>query len=381
MAFKIDPARLGTAATARLQSISKLAISKLAIPKHLLKSPAVRGVVIAVAVAAVLAAWVAIKSEETLAGLRLQTPSVKAEFSFEAPKKDEPKEKVAEKPPEPAVPGTLPGLIEQTPIGALPKIGPDGTPPWRAYARPAVATTGPRIAILVVGLGLQAATDERAIKTLPAEISLAFLAYADRAAQLMADARGAGHEILINAPMEPDNYPADDPGPRALLVKATAEENISRLSWDMARAVGYVGVAPALGARFTASPEPLQPILSELARRGLLYVDTGTAVFSAAPALARTIGVPIAIADRTIDKVPSKAAIEKELSELEATAKSKGMALGIVSPTPAALERLASWSTTLAAKGIVLVPVSAVTQAPAPSTATPSIPAAPKRAE
>src|SRR4029077_924602 len=44
---------------------------------------------------------------------------------------------------------------------------------------------------------------------------------------------------------------------------------LERLYWLMSRMQGYVGLAEAVGARFTASEPAFAPILRETARRGL----------------------------------------------------------------------------------------------------------------
>ncbi len=43
--------------------------------------------------------------------------------------------------------------------------------------------------------------------------------------RLVARARGEGHEILLQVPMEPFGYPDNDPGPQTLLTSLTPEQN------------------------------------------------------------------------------------------------------------------------------------------------------------
>jgi hypothetical protein len=47
------------------------------------------------------------------------------------------------------------------------------------------------------------------------------------------------------------------------------------------------------------------------------------------------------------------------LAELEAAAKQRGAAIGVVKATPATVKQLADWANKLEGKGFVLVPVSA----------------------
>lgn len=351
-------------------------IRRVPSPRAWLRGPLGQGVALALILAAGTYGWLAFEAGDTMKALETASPPAVASL-------DPAPQPAPAAPPAPDAsamdagakkPGAVADLVDHTQAGDLPRIGTDGTQPWRAYAVAATPGDKPRIAILVTGLGVSPAADDRAIRTLPGAIDLGFLAFSERVRVLASQARAAGHEVILDAPMEPEGYPANDPGPQTLLVKSSAAENVARLDWHLARADSYVGIAPAMGSSFTASPEPLRPVLGELAKRGLLYVDTGAAVFGAAPTLAKTIGVPIAIADRTIDRVPTKVAIDRELADLETLARRRGWAFGVAEAYPSTLDRLAAWSAGLEAKGIALVPVSAITQAPTPQDGQPLSP-------
>ena len=104
-------------------------------------------------------------------------------------------------------------MLEQSPLGPLPRIGPDGLEPWRVYARPFDATDlRPRVAVVMSGLGLSNAATEAAIQGLPGAVTLAFQPYSDGLQRWIGLARAAGHETLLNLPMEPQDYPQSDPG-------------------------------------------------------------------------------------------------------------------------------------------------------------------------
>jgi polysaccharide deacetylase 2 family uncharacterized protein YibQ len=249
----------------------------------------------------------------------------------------------------------LPALIEEGPFGPLPRIAPDGRRPFLAYARPFnLDDQRSRIAVVVVGLGLQTDLTEAAIG-LPGEISLHFSAYAPDLPSWFERARRVGHEVLLDLPMEPLDYPASDPGPRTLLVRNSTEENLKRLDWLLARATGYVAVAGS-GARFAAS-ERASPVLDVLARRGLAVVELGQPNLKATAA---AVGLPYASAPTAIDADPSVLSINHALAALEVEALQKGSAVGVAQGYPVSLERLRRWAATLGGKGLVLAPISAV---------------------
>src|SRR5271170_2997532 len=171
-------------------------------------------------------------------------------------------------------------FVEMTPQGPIPKIAADGTRPAEAFARPVQPLPGrpdaPRVALIINGLGISANETVAAIANLPGTVTLGFVPYGTDVKSLVGRARAAGHEVLLQVPMEPFQYPDNDPGPQTLLTSLTPQQNIERLHWLMSRFQGYVGLSNTMGARFTASEPSFAPIMRETAKRGLIFVDDGS---------------------------------------------------------------------------------------------------------
>ena len=253
-----------------------------------------------------------------------------------------------------------PALLQETSRGALPIIGPDGREPWRVYGRSVGPASGlPRLAIIVSGLGLSADATLRAIR-LPKEVTLSFTPYGSDLEADVAAAREAGHEVLMDLPMEPISYPADDPGPHTLLTSLNPSDNIARLDWLLGRFKGYVGVINHMGSRFTASPDPLRPILRALKERGLMFVDSRSTSKSIAGGLAGQMQLPRAVNDRFLDRQPTRGAIDQSFAAAEGDARARGIALVVARPFPVTLERMAEWLPVLESRGIEIVPITAV---------------------
>ena len=259
-------------------------------------------------------------------------------------------------------------LLEGTRHGRIPKVAAAGIRPVDAYASPAggaqAAAKGPRIAIVVGGLGISASTTADALSRLPPAVTLAFVPYGANLGDLAARARTRGREVLLQVSMEPFDYPDNDPGPQTLLTSLPSEQNLDRLHWQMSRFEGYVGVMTLMGARFTASEKMLAPVLNDVAKRGLLFVDDGSSARSQASHLAAANSMPFAKAEVVLDAVPTVAEIDRALARLEAAARKQGIAVGVASALPVSIDRIVRWAKGAEARGITLVPVTAAALKP-----------------
>ena len=270
----------------------------------------------------------------------------------------EPSEKDATAAPA-ATSGVDARLLEKSRYGMIPAVY-DGLKPFNVYAGEAdraKAAKMPVVAIVVGGLGVGAAKTVDAILRLPAAVTLAFTPYGSDPAKLVERARAQHHEILLQIPMEPYDYPDNDPGPQTLLTTLAPEQNVDRLYWHLSRFQGYVGIANFMGARFVATDTAMTPIVKEAAKRGLGYFDDGSAR-SVAPSLAATQAVPFAKADVAIDAVPTPSEIDRALAKLEGVAKERGIAVGVASALPISIERIGAWTRTLDGRGLLLVPLT-----------------------
>jgi polysaccharide deacetylase 2 family uncharacterized protein YibQ len=257
-----------------------------------------------------------------------------------------------------------PKLLEASRHGQIPRIAPDGSRPSLVYARKSGSERsnpdGPQVAIVIGGLGVSASSTADALSKLPPTVTFAFTPYGNDLENLVARAREKGHEVLLQVPMEPHDYPDNDPGPQTLLSSLSGEQNVDRLHWLLSRMQGYVGIMNFMGSRFTAHDAAMAPVLREVSRRGLIYVDDGSSPRSQAAQIAGANKLPFAKADVVIDAVPSAAEIDNALKRLESAARDRGMAVGFSSALPASIDRISKWAKAAQGRGIVLVPITKV---------------------
>lgn len=252
-----------------------------------------------------------------------------------------------------------PALIENTPQGPLPRVAADGRTPMAAYAAPAQAGKY-KIAIVVRGLGISAVATQAALDSLPPAVTLAFAPYAHDVGHWVAEARARGHEVLLEIPMEPYDFPDSDPGPHTLQAGQGESTNLERLTWALTRFTGYAGVTNLLGQRFLSDSDALSPVLTYLARHGLYFFDNGSAPQSVAPLVARQAGVPVVQANAAVDTVQAGLEIDRRLADLENVARASGHASGSAFLYPVSVAHIAAWAKGLKTRGFVLVPVSAI---------------------
>ena len=261
-------------------------------------------------------------------------------------------------------------VAEKSRFGLLPRIGAAGERPMDVYSRPFVTTAAlkanaPKIALVVGGVGLNPATTEAAIRELPEAVTLAFAPYGDNIAAAAARARARGHETLLQAPMEPFDYPENNPGPHTLRVDAG---DLDDLHWLMGRFAGYAGVMNFMGGRFTSDEKALSPVLADIAQRGLFFLDDGAAPQSLVGSVAARVSLPAARVEVILDARGTPQSLDAALAQLEAEARKNGSAIGFANAQGPTIARLARFAREVERRGVAIAPVSA-TLAPGGATA------------
>lgn len=254
-------------------------------------------------------------------------------------------------------------LIEDSADGPLPVRSADGRRPFDVYARAWSGARGARVAVVIGGLGISQTGTQAAIAKLPPEITLGFAPQGNSLGRWMQAARREGHEIVMQVPLEPFDFPNVNPGRNTLTIDA-GDKNLDRLRWVLSRTTNYTAVMNYMGARFSADPAAMGTLMTELGKRGLGYVDDGSSARSVAPELALKNGVPFAAGDAAIDAVQDRGAILDKLDELERTARAKGFAIGTGNAFDVTVDAVAAWASEARKRGVEIVPISAVASDP-----------------
>ena len=301
-----------------------------------------------------------VPADEGGASIQIEAPVEQDSYQTEA--------SIILSPRRPLKPAPVADLVETASVGQLPRIGEGNKKPSDVYARNTpmgvIHSDRPKIAILLGGMGLNAKLTQQAIKSLPGDVTFAFAPYGDDLQSQVNRARADGHEVLLQLPMEPVGYPTNNPGPRTLLAGASEAENLDALHWHMSRFAGYTGITNYMGARLLASPEALKPVLVELRKRGLVYLEDASTALTVSKTLADEIKLSERRAQVVIDSDPTPQSIAAALELLEGEARTNGFAIGTGSGLEVTVDSVKLWAEQLQEKGILLVPVSAMYKGP-----------------
>jgi uncharacterized protein len=266
-------------------------------------------------------------------------------------------------PRRPLTPAPQAKITETSSYGSLPRISKSGEKPSRVYERTTslnvIHSDAPKIAILLGGMGLNEKLTQRAIKELPADITLAFAPYGNNLQEQVNRARHEGHEVFLQMPLEPIGFPATNPGPKTLSGDASDAENIDAMRWHMSRFSGYAGVVNYMGSRFLSMPKAMKPMLLEVKQRGLLFLEDGSMALSATEMAAKGMNVPVRRAQVVIDADPNPQAIIAQLTMLEEQATGTGLAVGTGTGLEVTINTVREWAKAAAERGIILIPITA----------------------
>ena len=255
----------------------------------------------------------------------------------------------------------LPELVEDAPEGPLPRIADTGLTPFDAYRIADDKAAASRVAIVVGGMGLSQTGTQAAIEALPSAVTLAFSPDGFSIDRWTRRARREGHELALQVPLEPLGWPGVNTGRHTLT--RDAGDNVETLREAMGRVFTYASVMPYSGTAFLPDEKALAPVMAEVAKRGLAWIDNGRSGRSRSAAVVASlrgegVRLPSGRVAILLDDDRDAAAIDRQLDALAEAARKDGYAIGLASGFETSVERIALFARTAAKRGIRLVPAS-----------------------
>ncbi len=251
-----------------------------------------------------------------------------------------------------------PAVVHSPPRTASPT--PAQEPLWRKNAVAYTPTNdGPMIAIVIDDMGLDRKRSRRMWEDEPAALTLSFMTYADALPAQTRAARTYGHELMLHVSMEPTSKNVD-PGPHVLMRAMSDIQLKKMLDWGLGRFKGYVGINNHMGSRFTEDAHAMKVVLADLKSRGLLFLDSRTSAKTTAMQVAQTLGMTILERNVFLDNDNAPDKVLKQLERTETLARENGYAIAIGHPRDATIKVLKTWIPAAQARGLNIVPISAI---------------------
>jgi polysaccharide deacetylase 2 family uncharacterized protein YibQ len=171
------------------------------------------------------------------------------------------------------------------------------------------------------------------------------------------NARGqlAIHEIWLHLPMEPEHFPADNPGPGAIMMAMTPQEMRTAVHAALNEIPNAVGVNNHMGSKATADLRTMTWIMQELKARGMAFIDSRTTTATVAEEAARAQGVPTNRRHVFLDNERRPKAIQTQLEEAVNRCRLEGEIIAIGHMDAVTIEVLAQELPNLAKRGADLV--------------------------
>lgn len=216
----------------------------------------------------------------------------------------------------------------------------------------------PTISVIVSGLGINSRRTQAVISELPPEVTLSFAPSTRGLSTWIRRARAAGHEVLIELPMEPYDYGREVPHAQIMQIAAGDETNRKRLTNFLSQVSGYTGVMNYQGAKFATSAEAADPVFATLSAKGVAFFEDGSLPRSVFSDVAVKHGTIFGKSDTWIDSRLEADEITTQLMLLEAQALEQGASLGMGMSYPVTVDMLKEWTVQLESKGIILAPAS-----------------------
>lgn len=256
-------------------------------------------------------------------------------------------------------PAPIDSIAEYIDTGILPKMSDDGLKPFDAYKRPIPfneAQSKPLVAFALKGFGLSHSLSEKALQSLPKNVTLLMTPYADNIEALSESTRRYGFETWLHMPFENKDFPNSDTGTQTILTRSSLDYNMKRVSWVLSQTTGYSGIYGHVDSTFDTYSAQVKAIFGEIFKRGLGYLDLKSNPHPDIESIALLNDAPYLRADRTITFDNPTDGLDK----LTLAALNQQKAIGVLDASPLVLELLPRWINILEEHGYKVVPLSAI---------------------
>ena len=180
-----------------------------------------------------------------------------------------------------------------------------------------------RVAIVIDDLGYKA--DLSGFLSLGVPITFAVLPREKYSKKIALELDGKHIPFILHLPMEPEKYPAVDPGAFAILLKMTDAEVQNMFARDIESVPGAVGVSNHMGSALSESEPRMKVLLTDIKKHGLFYFDSATTPTTKAPKAAKAVGIKFAQSGMFLDLEDTPEFMDKQFTNLLGKVKKHGV--------------------------------------------------------
>ena len=230
------------------------------------------------------------------------------------------------------------------------------TQPGRAERPHPPAQGKSRLALVIDDFGYSKNETVELFLTVDLPLTISVLPSLPRSRYVLERARSLGKETLLHLPMEAEGVPVE----AGSVGTAMSEESIRAVvERYLGESTGVVGVNNHQGSLATQDRRVMTTVIAVLKSRGLFFLDSLTSSKSIAYNTARSLDVPTARNDISLDAgTEDPVVVEKRLVRLIALARRTGSAIGIGHPKRWTYEAIARSEKLFKESGVELVFVS-----------------------
>lgn len=201
-----------------------------------------------------------------------------------------------------------------------------------------------KISFIFVPLGHEKKSLEEVILLFPHEISIAVNGSAENKEDLIKFAKQNGHNIVLELPLEPVDFPDTNPGQLTLLTGITYEENLNKLNKILSNTSGIDGVINIIGDRFIQSNTDFSQIINFLKSKDLFFINATHENPEICNKILEKSKIKFAIAEHFFDEnAASVDIIEQDLNNFASALKPSQAAIKILPATKNTLHAFRKW--------------------------------------
>ena len=199
---------------------------------------------------------------------------------------------------------------------------------------------------MVAGLGLDKEVVDKALLKLPKSISLGFVPYASHFDYPDINDR----DLLMNIPMETNDYFFKDNGPYSLICKLGVDNNSKRLEYIIFKSNDFNGYYTEMDESFTDDIRDLNFLLKRISETNkyVLYNDPKEIKSFRDVAIKFGMKDKILKVDSVINQKMSEIELIKRLDDLKLIASARGHAIVIINASISNIDILEKWIKTVA---------------------------------